>query len=150
MFWKRSRGVIEGSSLPNVPGPRLSARTLTSEKAPDMVPNPSPTTYAKMWRLLNIWVDSLSVNFFSQASALLFFKGTKMLDYKTTIYTCNQDRLKYKLTGALGIWGIWMLLEIVQRTLIRMPIDPCKQTKICKTHMWTLINYNWWCWFSEL
>ena len=141
MFWKRSRGVIEGSQgggdLPNVPGPRLSARTLTSEKAPDMVPNPSPTTYAKMWRLLNIWVDSLSVNFFSQASALLLFRGgkrtiiTKLLQF----YTCNQDRLKYKLTEALGIWGIWMLLEIVQRTLIRMPIDPCKQTKICYTYL---------------
>ena len=28
-----------------------------------------------------------------------------------------------------------MLLEIVQRTLVRMPIDPCKQTKICYTYV---------------
>jgi hypothetical protein len=29
---------------PTVPGPRLSANTLTSEKAPDIMPKPRPTT----------------------------------------------------------------------------------------------------------
>ena len=34
-----------GSPLkPTVPGPRESARTLTSEKAPDIMPKPRPTT----------------------------------------------------------------------------------------------------------
>ena len=34
-----------GSPLkPSVPGPRLSANTLTKEKAPDIMPNPRPTT----------------------------------------------------------------------------------------------------------
>jgi len=34
-----------GSPLsPTVPGPRLSAKTLTKEKAPDIIPKPKPTT----------------------------------------------------------------------------------------------------------
>ena len=37
-----------GSALkPTVPGPRLSAKTLTSENAPDIMPKPSPTTKIK-------------------------------------------------------------------------------------------------------
>ena len=37
-----------GSPLnPSVPGPRLSANTLTREKAPDIMPNPRPTTEKK-------------------------------------------------------------------------------------------------------
>ena len=37
-----------GSPLkPTVPGPRESARTLTSEKAPDIMPKPRPTTEMK-------------------------------------------------------------------------------------------------------
>ena len=48
MAIQRSEEIMKkscGSSLnPTVPGPTLSASTLTNENTPDIIPKPSPTT----------------------------------------------------------------------------------------------------------
>ena len=52
MAIQRSEEIMKkscGSSLnPTVPGPTLSASTLTSENTPDIIPKPSPTTAKDM------------------------------------------------------------------------------------------------------
>lgn len=77
------------SLRPIVAGPTASASTLTKEKAPLMIPNPNPATYARICLLLVI-CSELSVTFFRPLSA--FLRSLYIRNLKTSCRSTENTR----------------------------------------------------------
>lgn len=74
--------LLESPLIPTVPGPIASAKTLTDENAPLMIPNPNPATYARDRRLRGVMTPSTptSDTFCKPASAVLQMQERHMVN----------------------------------------------------------------------